>query len=353
MTYSQNFDQALVWAHELHRFQTRKGKDVPYINHLMAVASLVGSNGGNETQVIAALLHDAIEDCVDKVPDIRAQILERFGPGVLEIVEACTDADTHPRPPWAARKQAYMDRLHAHNADAPALLVSLADKVHNAATIARDLRAHGPAFWDTFTAGQAGSLWYYRALSNIFSARCPGYLAGELRRLVDEMAQTVDPAHAAAPIYFFHGLESGPHGSKYQRLTRDFRIYSPDFRRMDIFERLEKIEVETRGMQDLIVVGSSYGGLLAALLYSRHPDRFRGYVLMAPAFTREAAEFIERMPPNATVIHARQDDVVPIGPVREMCAAHHIQLVEVDDDHRLKGAQELMVAAVRSLTEPG
>ena len=130
---------------------------------------------------------------------------------------------------------------------------------------------------------------------------------------------------ADTPIYFFHGLESGPHGTKYNRLSEAFEVTSPDFQDMDIWERLEKAERETEGMTDLVVVGSSFGGLLAALLYSRHPDRFRGYVLMAPALYRDA--------------------------VKEKCAEHGVEVTEVDDDHRLHGSLERMVEAVRQVLE--
>lgn len=154
-----------------------------------------------------------------------------------------------------------------------------------------------------------------------------------------------------ASIYFFHGLESGPIGTKYLRLSEDFEVTSPDFQGMDIWERLEKAERETRGLSDLVVVGSSYGGLLAALLYSKHPERFRGYVLMAPALYREAADKVERMPENAVVIHGTHDEIVPIDPVRQKCAELGVEITEVDDNHRLHGSLDLMADAVREVLE--
>lgn len=187
MPYSKRFDKALAFACDIHREQTRKGKDIPYINHLMAVASLVGSNGGDEDQVIGALLHDAIEDCIDDVPDIREQIRQKFGERVLEIVEGCTDADTHPKPPWAERKQAYLDHLRELPDDSPVLLVSLSDKVHNARAILRDLRVHGDELWERFKGKHGGTLWYYHTLATIFEEKRPGHLADELRRVVEAM----------------------------------------------------------------------------------------------------------------------------------------------------------------------
>ena len=62
MPLTDRFDDALVYASRLHREQTRKGSDIPYVAHLLAVCSLVIEHGGSEDQAIAALLHDAAED---------------------------------------------------------------------------------------------------------------------------------------------------------------------------------------------------------------------------------------------------------------------------------------------------
>lgn len=185
--YSERFDEALIYASTIHRAQTRKGSPVPYITHLLAVAALVGEHGGNEDQIIAALLHDAIEDCIADIPDIRAQIETRFGAGVLVIVEACTDADVYPKPPWRERKEAYLDRLQ-HKADGdPSLLVALADKVHNARSIELDHLTMGDEIYERFRGKRDGTLWYYRSLVTIFSAKLQTPLVHELRRVVDAL----------------------------------------------------------------------------------------------------------------------------------------------------------------------
>ena len=187
--YSTRFDDAFTWASELHRKQTRKGKEVPYINHLMAVAALVGSNGGDEDQVIAALLHDSIEDCVGEVPDIVEQIRERFGARVLEIVEGCTDAYSDPKPEWRVRKETYLAHLRETPEDSPILLVSLADKVHNARAIVRDFLEIGDQLWGRFNGKRDGTIWYYSTLAEIFGEKKPGYLATELRSMVSVMKE--------------------------------------------------------------------------------------------------------------------------------------------------------------------
>ena len=150
-------------------------------------------------------------------------------------------------------------------------------------------------------------------------------------------------------IYFFHGLESAPVGTKSIHLGKHFEVESPDFQEMDIWERLEKAEMITEGEEEMVVVGSSFGGLLTALLYNRHPERFGGYVLMAPALHHPAAEEIEGMPPQerAAIIHGVDDEVVPLEAIKELCQQFGLKVQEVDDGHRLHGALDHMVAATQ------
>ena len=186
MTYSQRFENALVLAHRLHADQIRKGTTIPYIGHLLAVTSIVIENSGSEDEVIAALLHDTIEDAGGD--PIRALIRERFGENVLEIVEGLTDTDQTPKPPWRARKEAYI--AHLSEASSSVLLVSLADKIHNASSILRDLRNEGNSVWSRFMGGRDGSLWYYRTLVQTFRARRQfTVMVDELDRIVTELEQ--------------------------------------------------------------------------------------------------------------------------------------------------------------------
>jgi (p)ppGpp synthase/HD superfamily hydrolase len=178
----RHLSDAAAHALAIHADQVRKGAGTPYIGHLLSVAGLVIEYGGDEEQAIAGLLHDAIEDVG---PAQEAVIAERFGPRVARIVRACTDADTMPKPPWRARKEAYL--RHLETADEDALLVSAADKLHNARAIASDLRTHGPGMFARFNAGQAGTLWYYGEVSRVLGRRLPGPLTRELADAVVEM----------------------------------------------------------------------------------------------------------------------------------------------------------------------
>ena len=177
------YDQAFLYAHELHRSQRRKGSEVPYISHLMAVSALVIENGGSEAQAIAALLHDAAEDQGGAAT--LEEVRRRFGEAVAAIVADCTDSWVELKPPWRARKEAYLAALGKK--PAASLLVSLADKTHNAEAILFDLRAVGAPLWDRFTGGREGSLWYYGRLGAIFAEALPGPLAARLGRAVAAM----------------------------------------------------------------------------------------------------------------------------------------------------------------------
>lgn len=188
MILSSRFHQALLYACELHAQQVRKGSGVPYIAHLLGVASIALEHGASEDEVIAALLHDAVED--QGGASTQAEIRLMFGETVAEIVEGCTDTDQTPKPPWRERKQAYID--HIPKASASVRLVSAADKLYNARSIIQDYRQVGEAIWERFTGKKAGTLWYYRAIVEAFEKVEKTPLVEELGRVVSELEQLVN-----------------------------------------------------------------------------------------------------------------------------------------------------------------
>lgn len=185
MVLSHRFNEALSYAESLHREQKRKGTDIPYVSHLLIVSSLVLENGGSEDQAIAALLHDAVEDQggESRLTEIR----EKYGESVAQIVADCTDAWVEPKPEWRVRKVSYINSLQKK--DASSLLVSLADKTHNAEAILQDYKEIGDALWKRFNAGKEGTLWYYGQLSEQFNALLPGRLANRLTSAVSGFSE--------------------------------------------------------------------------------------------------------------------------------------------------------------------
>jgi (p)ppGpp synthase/HD superfamily hydrolase len=181
------FSSALTLAADLHRNQVRKGTETPYMAHLLAVTALVLEHGGDEDAAIAALLHDAVEDAGGQATLRRIRLL--FGDSVAEVVMECSDADVTPKPPWHDRKRAYI-RSISHKSER-ALLVSMADKVHNARAIVADHEEHGDALWDRFNASPEDIVWYYSSLAEAFQARAPNRLWRALRDEVREMESLV------------------------------------------------------------------------------------------------------------------------------------------------------------------
>jgi (p)ppGpp synthase/HD superfamily hydrolase len=185
---TEHFDRAVQYANRIHANQTRKGTDVPYMTHLLGVASLVLENGAqSEEEVIGALLHDAAEDQGGRprLEDIR----EQFGEQVAHIVDACTDSYESPKPPWRERKEAYVTHVRElleRGGEAPALRVSLADKLHNTRAILADVRESGDTVFERFNGKKDGTIWYYAALVDAFRG-FPNRMVGELEREVTEL----------------------------------------------------------------------------------------------------------------------------------------------------------------------
>ena len=152
-------------------------------------------------------------------------------------------------------------------------------------------------------------------------------------------------------LVFLHGLETGPHGSKYQALrVVDPHVMAPDCEGvLDLDARLAIVERDLTGLNDLVLVGSSFGGLVATLFADRHPQQVRGYVLCAPALHLGHADAITHVPKQAHVLHGRRDDVVPIEASRAFCQHWGLPLHEVDDDHRLHASMPVMVELARKL----
>lgn len=183
-TYSERFDRAVAWAVRDFRSIVRKRTTIPYITHLFAVTALVGEHGGNEDQLVTAMLHDWLED-VDgaSADDLEAE----FGPRVRQYVEALSDTTVRPKPPWRERKDAFLAKIRNESPDIK--LVCAADKLHNVVSLRRDLAAQGPATLDRFNGGRTGTLWYYAAMVRALGE-------GWAHPLLDELGAAVTALHA-------------------------------------------------------------------------------------------------------------------------------------------------------------
>jgi (p)ppGpp synthase/HD superfamily hydrolase len=193
---TDRFSEAVSYACALHRTQERKGTQIPYASHLLGVASIALEFGATENEAIAALLHDAVEDQA-RGGETKKEILSRFGPDVLAIVEGCTDAEGEAgqeKPPWRRRKETYV--AHVKTAPPSTKFVSACDKLHNARAIVSDAHQLGKAIWSRFTGGE-DTPGYYRALVTAFRAGAKEE-AARMRGLIDELDRTVTAMEALA-----------------------------------------------------------------------------------------------------------------------------------------------------------
>ena len=182
--YSERLDEALRFAAEQFRFRVRKGSGVPYVTHLLQVCCTVGEHGGDEDQMVAAVLHDYLEDVHGATVE---ELVTRFGPRVARLVSALSDSTTQPKPPWPERKQRYVAQLRVETPELK--LISAADKLHNAVCIVRDQRIMGDEVFERFSADKDQTLWYYRAVVDALGHRWEHVVLDELDAQVDHMHQ--------------------------------------------------------------------------------------------------------------------------------------------------------------------
>ena len=195
---AERFEEALTLAARLHATQRRKGTGIPYIAHLLGVAGLVLDYGGTEDEAIAALLHDAVED--QGGTRTAEEIRNRFGDDVTVTVLGCSDSVETPKRPWRERKESYI--AHVAGSSPSVLLVSAADKLHNARAILSDYRVLGDALWERFKGGKDGTLWYYRSLVDAFrQSGINPMLIDELDRVITELeALAADRSDDVRPV---------------------------------------------------------------------------------------------------------------------------------------------------------
>jgi (p)ppGpp synthase/HD superfamily hydrolase len=182
---SERLDRALVFARQRHNSQYRESTEIPYLAHLMSTAALVLEAGGDEDQAIAGLLHDSLEDR-EYTNATYEELVDLFGERVAGIVRDCSDAEPEEgadKEAWRLRKEKYIARLRHHSPDS--VLVSNADKLHNARAVLADYRIHGEALWKRFNP-DSDQLWYYRSLADTY-LRLGSPLAEELNRVVAEL----------------------------------------------------------------------------------------------------------------------------------------------------------------------
>lgn len=169
ISVSARVAEAVRYAEQLHAGQFRKGTTIPYFDHLVGTMEHAARHGGSDTVLMAAVLHDAIED-QGRDGQTALEIERRFGAEVLALVKSCTN--TYPT------KLAYAEHLKDLSRDAA--LVAASDKLYNACSIIAD----GPGVFARFKGSKAEVKAYYRAVATSLKPLVPPALAQELEAAV-------------------------------------------------------------------------------------------------------------------------------------------------------------------------
>lgn len=188
MTWTPRIDRALAVAALAHEGQTRKGSPTPYIAHPVAVALLVAEFTADEDVLVAALLHDVLEDVLPSVYDAEKMTAE-FGQRVTALVRGVSEDKTagERQAPWRQRKEGYLARLAASPDEC--LLISAADKIHNLRCMVVEYARLGEATWDLFNARGDEKLWFYGSVAELVEQRLGDCAAArDLRAAVEAVA---------------------------------------------------------------------------------------------------------------------------------------------------------------------
>lgn len=185
MLYTPRINRALATAARAHAGQSRKGTDIPYIAHPMAVALIVSEYTDDEDTVIAALFHDILEDVPPLIYSAN-QMEKEFGQWVVTYVKGVSEdkmADEAEKP-WKTRKLGYLSHLEAVESE-QIVLISAADKLHNLLSTLEDYQIYGEQTWQRFNAPKEDQLWFYGAALTTMQNKLPTH------RLIDRLAKEV------------------------------------------------------------------------------------------------------------------------------------------------------------------
>ena len=188
--YDSRLDDALAFMAERFRHKSRKATRVPYLSHLLAVTAMVMEHGGTPDQMIAAALHDYLED----IPGASlGEIEDRFGASVARMVDALSDSKdaSRPKAPWQTRKTAYLICLRPSGHDVK--LIAACDKLHNARSLITDQKRVGDEAFSRFNASKDETLWYYRASLEALRD-------GWEHDVLEELAAAIDEIHKLAQV---------------------------------------------------------------------------------------------------------------------------------------------------------
>ena len=186
--YTYRIEQAIRAAAVLHRSQLRKGAvPLPYVTHVVATAFTVMDYTDDEDVVVAALLHDTLEDTDYTIDELQ----EDFGGTVRDIVETLTEPTGSDDAPlsWKEQKRGYVAQLK--RGPEGALLVAAADKIHNFRTIVEDYYDDHARFMQDFGKNFRDRHEVYQSIANVINSRLKNPIVSEFNHVFAEYKQFV------------------------------------------------------------------------------------------------------------------------------------------------------------------
>lgn len=190
--FTDKINLALKISTKAHQGQNRKGTDIPYISHPVAVGMIISQYTNDEATIVAGILHDILED-VNPAVYSEADMRRDFGDEITDIVKDVSEPKTagQPKLPWKDRKQSYLKRL-SNSYYIEAYLVATADKIHNLIDILNDYHQFGDEIWQRFNASKWDILWYYRAVFDLIKNEpIPKDLKCQLEDLIRRLKEIV------------------------------------------------------------------------------------------------------------------------------------------------------------------
>lgn len=172
MITSNKIQKALQFAYKVHQVdqkQSRKGKQIPYIFHPLAVANILDKVNATEDQIVAGILHDTIEDSIQGYKVTKEDLEKEFGQAVARMVNDLSEQDKSL--PWDVRKQQALEHIPSmeHNS----LLVKSADVLHNLTDQIEDYQFKGDKMFENYNAPKAAQLASYQKLVNALRKAWP------------------------------------------------------------------------------------------------------------------------------------------------------------------------------------
>lgn len=189
---SNKVNLALKVASKAHRDQVRKGTDIPYISHPVAVAMIIGEYTTDGDVIVAGILHDVLEDVRPSIYS-EADMRGDFGDNITDIVKDVSEDKIagEPEKPWIERKKGYLAHLD-NLANVEPIIVSTADKIHNLTDILEEYKKAGDGIWQKFNASKDDELWFYSEFLKIIEKKqIPEQMKVALASLVDRLKSIV------------------------------------------------------------------------------------------------------------------------------------------------------------------